>query len=294
MPRLRLRAPAKINLSFEVLSRRSDGYHEVRTVMQAVDLADELELEEAPAISLTVEPRGAAPAEDNLVLRAAELLLGASGVSRGASLTLRKRVPVAAGLGGASSDAAAALLGLRRLWALDVSPATLRKLAGRLGSDVPFFLSGGTALATGRGDRLTPLPQPVERFAVIASPPGPAEEGKTARMYALLTPRGYSDGGPTAEVARRIGAGEPMGEVPFNAFEAVAVQGSPSHDALCTRFREAGAHRALLCGAGPSMFALAGDEETARAIRDRVAGDGYRAYVARLLPAWGLDGLEAG
>ena len=208
---MRLRAPAKINLSLEVLGRRPDGYHEVRSVLQAVDLADWVEIEEADALTLHVEPEGAAPAEENLVLNAAQLLRGATGATRGAAITLRKQIPVAAGLGGGSSDAAAALLGLGRLWALDLDQAQLGALAARLGSDVPFFLGGATALASGRGEQLEELPAPVERFAVIVTPTTGGDERKTARMYGLLDSRAYSDGSRTAETARRIHAGEPVG-----------------------------------------------------------------------------------
>ena len=160
---IRLQAPAKINLTLEVLGRRADGYHEVRTVLAAVDIADELELSEADGLALTVEPEGAVPVEDNLVLRAAALLRDAAPAGAGAAIVLHKRIPVAGGLGGGSSDAAAALLGLRRLWDLDLSDRTLAELAALLGADVPFFLRGGTALAAGRGEQLTVLPQPFER-----------------------------------------------------------------------------------------------------------------------------------
>ena len=152
-------SPAKLHLFLEVLGKRPDGYHEVRTVMQTVDLADELELEEATAISLTVEPPGAAPTEDNLVLRAARLLQQAAGSSGGASITLRKGIPIAAGLGGGSSDAAVTLLALSSLWGIGMSPDELMELGATLGSDVPFFLQGnGCTLATGRGERIVPLP----------------------------------------------------------------------------------------------------------------------------------------
>ena len=289
---IRIQAPAKINLSFEVLRRRPDGYHEVRTVLAAVDLTDELELREAGGLALTVEPEGAAPVDDNLVLRAAALLRDAAPAGAGAAVALHKRIPVAAGLGGGSSDAAAALLGLARLWDLDLSDATLAELAALLGSDVPFFLRGGTALASGRGDALTPLPQPVERFVVVVAPEEPAR-GKTARMYDLLGPQHLSDGGRTAEVARRVRAGEPLGGAPFNAFEAVAPAAYASFEPLRSAFAGAGAS-ALLSGAGPAMFALADDEADADGIAHRMAAAGYDARAVRLLPPWGIDGLSAG
>ncbi len=279
---IRLQAPAKINLSFEVLGLRADGYHEVRTVLAAIDIADELELAEADGLALAVEPEAVPPLEDNLVLRAARLLRDAAPAGAGVAMTLRKRIPVAAGLGGGSSDAAAALLGLRRLWDLDLSDGTLAKLAALLGSDVGFFLRGGTALAMGRGERLTPLPQPVERFAVVVAPEEPAG-GKTARLYGMLGERHFSDGGRAAEVARRLRAGQPLEGALFNAFEAVAPAAYPSYEPLRSAFAEAGSG-ALLAGAGPAMFALASDEAEAGAVRERLAARGYTAWAARLRP----------
>ncbi|MCH8848384.1 MAG: 4-(cytidine 5'-diphospho)-2-C-methyl-D-erythritol kinase [Chloroflexi bacterium] len=283
-----LQAPAKINLSFEVLGRRADGYHEVRTVLAAVDIVDELELTEADALTLTVEPEGAAPVEDNLVLRAALLLREAAAPGAGAAIVLRKRIPLAAGLGGGSSDAAAALLGLRRLWDLDLSDDTLVKLAAVLGADVPFFLRGGTAVAAGRGEELTPLPQPLEGFAVVVAPEQPAE-GKTARLYDMLGPQHFSDGGRTAVVARRIRDGVPLGATLSNAFEAVAPAAYASYEPLRSAFADAGA-RPMLSGAGPAMFALAAGEEEAEAVRERLAARGYTAWAARLLPGVAVNG----
>ena len=280
---IRLLAPAKVNLSLEVVGKRPDGYHEVRTVLQAVDLTDELELDEADDIDLRVEPDGAAPVEGNLVLRAARLLQEAAGERRGAAIRLRKRIPAAAGLGGGSSDAAATLLGLVRLWGLDVSESHLDMLATALGADVSFFLHGGTALGTGRGDQLQGLPMPVERFTVIVTPAEPEDPEKTARLYRMLEPRHYSDGSRTAEVVRRIEASEPLGDTPYNSFAQVASSAYDSYELACTIFGAARARHVLLVGAGPSLFTLAQDEDTAEAIRERMARDGYAVHVARLL-----------
>ena len=283
----RLLAPAKINLSLEVIGRRADGYHEVHTVLQAVDLADELDFEEAGDVSLRVEPEGAVPVEGNLVLRAARLLRDASHESRGATITLRKRIPVAAGLGGGSSDAAAALVGLRRLWGIDFSEVRMRLLASALGTDVGFFLDGGTALATGKGDRMEALPIPVERFAVIVTPHEPEEAAKTQRLYGLLEERHYSDGSRTAEVVRRIEAGEPLGEAPYNTFAEVASSAYASYERACTMLGATEAGHVLLAGAGPSLFTLADTEERAESTRRSMEAEGYTVSLARLLPATG-------
>lgn len=288
---LRLLAPAKVNLTFEALGRRDDGYHEVRTILQALSLADELAFEESDSLTLTVEPEGAAPVEENLVLAAARLLQREAGVSTGAAIHLVKRIPMAGGLGGGSSDAATTLLGLRRLWGLDLDADALRGLAARLGSDVPFFVSGGTALGEGRGERLTPLPTP-QGAAVVAVPDASRPRDKTAQMYGLLKPEHYTDGSATAGIERRLRSDEPLHARVFNAFDVVAGEAYPFFAALREAFVSAGL-RPALCGAGPSMFALA-DAGSASALAERVAASaGCSALPVSFRDAWGLEGVAA-
>lgn len=311
----RLSAPAKVNLTFEALGRRADGYHEVRTVLHAISLADEIAFAPADDLSLAVEPPEAdsfssaasAPAgDDNLVLRAARLLRREAGVKAGAAIRLRKRIPVAAGLGGGSSDAATTLRVLRRLWGLDLDADALRELAAQLGSDVPFFVTGGAALAEGRGERIMPLP-PAQGSVVVMAPPGEtaiggeprggdasrnpvapsdgADGGKTAAMYARLRPEHYSDGRASDELAQRLRAGAPAsdwGDALTNAFEAVAPRAHPLYATMREAF-EAEGLRPLLCGSGPAMFAIAPD---APAAAERLRRAGWPSQAARLLPAW--------
>jgi len=158
----RAQAPAKINLGLEVVGKRPDGYHDIRTVFQAVDLCDEIEARTAPGpgIDLRVEGVPAPGGEDNLVVRALQALAERRAPGRGAEVQLRKRIPMGGGLGGGSSDAAAALFLGEAIWGLDPDPHERARLAAALGSDVPFFLTGGTALGEGRGEILTPLPAP--------------------------------------------------------------------------------------------------------------------------------------
>lgn len=279
---LRVSAPAKINLAFEVIGRRADGYHEVRTVLQAIDLADELTLSPIGGeTTLTVEPDGAAPVEGNLVLAAARML-GAD-AHGGVRIALTKRIPAAAGLGGGSSDAAATLAGLRRLFALDAGDDELHAMAGALGSDVPFFLRGGTALGTGRGELLSPLPPPVDEHAVVAWTDAPELANKTARMYGLLRPEHYTDGAATDEVARRLREGVSLDGALHNAFDAVAGEAHSGYGVLRERFLAAGARQPTLCGAGPAMFALAADEAQAEAMATALRRAGCEARATRLL-----------
>jgi 4-diphosphocytidyl-2-C-methyl-D-erythritol kinase len=292
---IRLLAPAKVNLSFEVIGRRDDGFHEVRTVLQAIDLTDEVEIDEAPEISLTVEPAGAVPVRENLVVRAAEALreaVGPSGAS-GAAITLHKRIPVAAGLGGGSSDAAAALLGLRRLWGVDGDMSLIYGIAASLGSDVPFFLRGGTAIGRGRGDVLDSLPTPVERFAVVVTPHEHADSAKTARMYGLLEPKHYTDGSSTDAVVSRLTKRFPIGTAMRNTFMAVAASAYKSYEVALSTLATTEADTALLAGAGPSLFTLVDDAAKGERIMTSMATGDYEAHVARLLGPWSSDGLAA-
>jgi 4-diphosphocytidyl-2-C-methyl-D-erythritol kinase len=271
-------APAKLNLSLEVLGRRADGYHDLATLFQTVGLADELYL--APADQLSLEcDRAELAGDDNLALRAARALRDHLGTEAGARLTLRKRIPVAAGLGGGSSDAAATIRGLVRLWGAEVGRDELLGLARGLGADVPFLLWGGTALATGVGDELSWLPDPPERFAVLYTPAsGPAD--KTARAYRALPRAAWSDGAATRAVAADPAAD--LAPAP-NAFESVATGLYPDLEAARRRMLAAGAPWARLTGAGPTLFAIMPSEAAAHAVVAAI-GDRDRARVAPTLP----------
>ena len=148
---------AKLNLTLEVLGRRGDGYHEVRTILQTVDLADQLEIRPYPSLRVECDDP-ALNGEANLAWRAAKALARSRSIQPRASIFIQKRIPVGMGLGGGSSDAAAALIALNQLWGLSLGAEELAQVAAELGSDVPFFLWGGTALAEGRGERVKPLP----------------------------------------------------------------------------------------------------------------------------------------
>jgi 4-diphosphocytidyl-2-C-methyl-D-erythritol kinase len=250
---LTVRAPAKVNWTLEVLGKRPDGYHEVRSVMQTIDLCDTITLERADGISLTLAGDAAAlaalPVEDNLAFRAAVRLRDRAGGAPGARITIEKRIPASAGLGGGSSDAAATLRGLRALWRLDIAEGELATIAAGLGSDVPFFLRGGTAIASGRGEVVEPLPDAVAPRLTLTAPPPSAATDKTARMYAALRPEHYTDGARSAALAERIRRGGPVrDEDCYNVFELVL----PGADA-----RAAGG-RPHLCGSGPAYVTLTG------------------------------------
>ncbi|GAG13405.1 unnamed protein product, partial [marine sediment metagenome] len=166
---LTLPAYAKINLTLEALAKRADGYHEIVTVLQTVSLVDTLTFEPGESLDLSCNIPSLQSA-DNLVLKAASLLKEKTGCLKGASIRLTKGIPIAAGLGSGATDAAATLVGLNRLWELNLPPQRLMELAANLGSDAPFFLCGGTALAKGRGEKVTPLPPAPELWMVLLRP----------------------------------------------------------------------------------------------------------------------------
>src|SRR2546428_1535277 len=214
-------APAKINLSLEVLGRRPDGYHEIRSVMQTIYLRDELQFEAAEALTLEVSGPHAASEED-LVLKAARALAHAAGRRAGARITLRKRIPVGAGLGGGSSDAAATLRCLNELWVLRLGRKEIAGIAAEVGSDVPFFVYGGTALVEGMGEVVTPLPDTPDTWPLLIVPPMTLPE-KTRRMYWALNEGDFSDGSQTAAMVKAVGSGQHMTDGDFrNAFNRAA------------------------------------------------------------------------
>jgi len=189
-PVLGAEAFAKTNLLLRVVGRRPDGYHELDTIFQTIDLTDFLEVSEAAAIELECDDPRLPTGLENLVTRAATRLAEAFGVRRGARIQLTKRIPVGAGLGGGSSDAAVALGLLARFWSLPSAGESLLKIARDLGSDVPFFLYGGTARGTGRGDILRPLSDGEQRRLVLIVPPFPIS---TADVYGRLRTGGEND-----------------------------------------------------------------------------------------------------
>jgi 4-diphosphocytidyl-2-C-methyl-D-erythritol kinase len=279
---MRLRAAAKINWTLEVLGRRDDGYHEVRTIVQTVEPYDTLDM--TPADRLELEVEGSyRPSQDDLILRAAALL--GRGREDGAHIRLSKRIPVAAGLGGGSSDAAAALRGLNVLWRLGHSDTRLAEMGAEIGSDVPFFVHGGTALAEGRGECVTPLPDIASVWLVLLVPPLHLPE-KTRRMYGALTPADFSDGSRTETLSDRLQRGLPIIDSDlYNVFERAAYEVFEGLDGYRDTLLAAGARRAYLAGSGPTLFALGPDEAAARAVYDRLQPPGGQAMLVRTLTA---------
>ena len=263
MKRLRIRAPAKVNLGLWVLGRRGDGYHELWTLMETISLADQLTLASTQSgqIDLTVSGRWAPTGDDNLVVRAARLLKERCEVREGVGIHLHKVIPVGAGLGGGSSDAAATLVGLSRLWDLGLSDQDLLCLGAEIGSDVSFFVAAQladgclTAVCSGRGEQVEPVEAAGERWYVLALP---GEGLSTAEVYASLG--AASDLTNAPEDAKKTTESLQQGDIEglrrwcHNDLQEAALTLSPgclgAHEAM----QEAGLPRAMVSGSGGAVY----------------------------------------
>jgi 4-diphosphocytidyl-2-C-methyl-D-erythritol kinase len=278
-------APAKINWTLEVIGRRDDGYHEIRSVLQTISIVDSLYARPAPALSLDVHGQGAAElaTDENLVLRAAQALGEATQRKPCVAFRLVKRIPASAGLGGGSSDAAATLRLLCRLWRIR-DAGLVHRVAASIGSDVPFFLRGGLQCAAGRGERLRPLdlpdPLPVQHHLVLIRPPATIAQ-KTARLFAQLTPDHYSTGDATEALVAKCRDGSPPGVDDYvNVFDQVADAVFPDVPFYRRVLEEATGARALLAGAGPTLFAVCRDLPAAADANRRLEEQGFEALTA--------------
>lgn len=285
-------SPAKVNLFLEIVGRRPDGYHEIESVMQLVDLCDEVRLRRRRrGIRLQVSGAALPEGSGNLAYRAAALALETAGVSDGVEIQLLKRIPVAGGLGGGSSNAAAVLLGVGRLFGLDWPGDTLQRLAARLGSDVPFFLCEGLAVARGRGEVLTPLSPWPRRWIVLANPGTPVSTAWAYReASSKLTGRKGRVTLPT------LTAGEPLGWPPlwaFNRLEEVVLPHRPEISALKALLQEGGGMPVLMSGSGASVFAVTFDDAAAGALAARAREGGAFAAAVTTLPANPMLGAAA-
>ncbi|HYO62608.1 MAG TPA: 4-(cytidine 5'-diphospho)-2-C-methyl-D-erythritol kinase [Pyrinomonadaceae bacterium] len=261
-----LPAFAKINLSLRVLGRRPDGYHEIETTFQTVTLYDRLTFEPhgGDGFELVCDAPGVPADDTNLVARAALALRERFGVRSGARVRLEKNVPDGGGLGGGSSDAAVALVGLASLWKLDADGRELAELGARLGADVPFFLTGGTALGTGTGAEITPLADAPAASLVVVSP---GVKVSTAEAYkSLNAPALTKEEAAVNLPSSRARAQFPhsLCEVMRNDFEPVVFGLRPEIERARESLTKAGARCALLAGSGSSVFGVFDSGEAAR------------------------------
>ncbi len=264
---IQVRSYAKINLWLEVLGRRPDGYHEVKTILQTIDIFDDLLFQPSADFQLQIKPPVVSAGEDNLIWKAAEALAKRVGERPAVGITVYKKILVGGGLGGGSSNAAVTLLALDKLWQLGLDFRELYELARPLGADVPFFLMGGTVLGTGRGDELYPLPDPDSRLELLILYPG--FQIATAEAYRLLDESGFEPAKPSALQA--LCSGLAQGRLSpsdvsfcFNSFEAPLFAKYPVLAEAKRALVAAGAEAALLCGSGSSLFGVFGNSQAAR------------------------------
>lgn len=266
-----LPAYAKINLALRVLGRRPDGYHEIQTLFQTVTLRDRLTFEplgEAGRFELRCDAPGVPVDESNLVSRAARALCERYAPRKGARIYLEKLIPAQGGLGGGSSDAAAALLGLSRLWELETGKSELSEIGARLGADVPFFLTGGTALGEGLGTDITPLEDAPRKPLIIVTP---GVKVSTAEAYRALRAPALTKAESLAKLPSSRAEAQKTGSLYDelrNDFESVVFNLRPEIERARNALTQAGAEKALLAGSGASVFGLFGSrEEQERAAR---------------------------
>ena len=264
MERVIQKAYAKINIGLDVLHRREDGYHELKMIMQTVDICDDLIIEKTadPGILIRTDCRDIPTDGSNLICKAVRLLLEEKGIEAGVRIVLGRRIPVAAGMAGGSSDAAAAMRGVNELFDMGYSVQELQTLGLKLGADIPYCLVGGTMLSQGIGEILTPLPPPPDCLLVVAKPD---INVSTAFVYGHLRVRELDahpdiDGmvralyeGSLNGIASRLG----------NVLETVTVREYPVIQEIKELFCRMGAKNALMSGSGPSVFGIFTDRESA-------------------------------
>jgi len=267
-----IRCPGKINWNLRILGKREDGFHEVATVLQAIDIWDTLTVEASPDLTLACDRPGIPTDETNLVIRAARALADRAGADRpGAACTLLKQIPAGGGLGGGSSNAAGALLGLDRLWSLETPIEELMEIGAGLGSDVPFFLAGGTALGTGRGEQIEPLPFSGEIPLLLGFPPVSISTADVfSRLGAYLTLP--ANGVNLSELrALKLPGNKDFGFA-INDLEPVVFSGWPELGLFRDSLLEHGAMHAMLSGSGATVFGVFEDRERMHRAGEKLSG----------------------
>jgi len=276
-------APAKLNLTLEVLAKRQDGFHEIRSIVQTINLCDSLRFQLSQNIEFKSNASNWIP-EKSLVSKTASLLRDTTGCSKGAIIEIDKRIPLSSGLSGDSSDAAATLLRLNKLWELGLSSRELAELASQLGSDVALFLYGGTLLVKGKGEIVTPLPPLPHMWFVLMMPPVPGMERKTEQLYASLKASHYTTGQITDKFVARLTEGREVAtSALFNIFEAVAPHSFTDLGKYQQLFLKAGAEEVHLAGSGPALFTLVKDRVQAEKIYQHLQQQRLESYLTDTL-----------
>ncbi len=285
MKRLKLlvKAPAKINLSLDVLSKRADGYHDVRMIMTTIDLADRIELTELSEdrIEIVSHNRYVPDDQRNLAYQAAKLIKERYRVDKGVSIAIEKTIPVAAGLAGGSSDAAATLRGLNQLWKLGLSVDELAEIGAEIGSDVSFCVYGGTAIATGRGERIEHIPAPPPCWVILAKPKigvSTADVYRNLKVDRIQHPN-------VDDMIQSIREGDYDGICSSvgNVLEEVTFRMHPEVQHIKEQMKRFGADAVLMSGSGPTVFGLVRYDSRMQRIYNGLKGFCEHVYAVRML-----------
>lgn len=280
MDTISLKALAKINLGLDVVRRREDGYHEVRMVMQTIHLYDRLEMEKTATqgIELSTNLSYLPVNENNLVYRAGKLLKDEFGITEGIKVYLNKRIPVAAGMAGGSTDAAAMLYGMNELFELGLSREQLMERGVRIGADVPYCLMRGTALAEGIGEILTPLAPMVKCPVLIAKPAISVSTSFVYQNLKLDADTKHPDIDRLIKDIRKQDLGAIAGDM-GNVLESVTIPNYPVIAQIKEQMMDSGAINAMMSGSGPTVFGLFEEEETAQAAYQKMKESGLAKQV---------------
>lgn len=274
------KAYAKINLCLDVLRRRPDGYHDVKMIMQTVGIFDVLTFEkkEEPGITLTVDHAEIPADGDNLIVKAARLVTDAYQIKEGVHISLQKNIPIAAGMAGGSTDAAAVFHGLKELFDLPMSVEEMKQLGVKIGADVPYCIEGGTKLSEGIGEVLTPLLAPPKAHLVIAKPD---INVSTKFVYENLHANSLTYHPDVDGMTEALAQGDLQGITKRlgNVLETVTVKEYPVIEEIKTLLKEKGALNALMSGSGPTVFGIFADEKEAEAARESVLLKGLAKQV---------------
>lgn len=267
MSTLNLKAPAKVNYLLDVIRRRPDGYHELRMIMQRVNLCDDitLTLTESPGITVTCGKKGVPDGPGNIAWKAARIMLDLSGGNRGAAIDITKNIPVAAGLGGGSSDAASVLMGMNQLLGLELSDQRLMEIGVTLGADVPFFIFGKTALAEGIGEELRAMPKMPKAWILLVNP---GVHVSTAWVYQNLQ---LTNDKVLAKVPEFFGTVEDITALFSNDLESVTIPAFPVIDEIKGRMLQRGAIGSMMSGSGPTVFGIFHTQAEAENARSGIA-----------------------
>jgi len=274
-------AQAKLNLTLEVIKKRPDGFHEIKSVVQTINFLDKVNIKPSNTIDITCNlPEWSL--KDSLVFKAVNLMKSLPRASgKGAVIEIDKKIPLSCGLGGDSSDAAAVMRGLNLAWDLKLSLKELINMGARLGSDIPLFFYGGTLLIEGRGEIIRPLKPMRHMTVVLLFPDIPRPDNKTMHLYSQLTVRNYSDGRNTLNFMNIIegkvsGAEARM----YNVFDDVALKYFQGLAEYKQKFISAGAQDVHVAGSGPALYTITRDDVLAYDIRDRLKDKGLNAHIA--------------